>query len=152
MSVGREWRFFYGGLYRRALISCCAVARAQHFGKDSRSSRPEAGYVQTHDFLRATIFAAGEDFCCASFVRRRRDEKLKRRFILIRRRQNNLFTPLFLFAVVEENIQAPFANSSLRFILFLAIFLFAVVNPKVKGAFRHLPQLLFRYVLVFAVS
>ena len=52
-------------VFSRAIISCCAVARAQHFG-------PKWPLCATRDFWRATFFAAGERTCCASFFRRSR--------------------------------------------------------------------------------
>ena len=62
------WRIF---TYSRALLSCCAVARAQLLGQNSRfAQKPPRGWVRAarHAFFwRATFFAAGKTNCYALF-------------------------------------------------------------------------------------
>ena len=68
----------------RALISCCAVARAQHLGQNSRfAQQPPIGWLRAaqHAIFGAQHFRRRRKFFVAAFFFRRRREKKKAYFL-----------------------------------------------------------------------
>ena len=106
----------------RVLISCCAVARVQHLGQNSRFCATAAAMFVarsvTRDFWRATFFA-GKRKCYAPFLAGGGKYNWSTFFQI--RRGRFFLRPLFVFAVVENSQLGNFVIRRRLFFFFFLI-------------------------------
>ena len=148
----------------RALITCCAVALAQHLGHNRcYTQQPPRGWLPlaqhailgAQDFFHrrpffvvaALLFAVREKKMASLCpIRRRREEKKlhfcnigekkKNSIFSIRRRRKKIKT-IFPIRRVEKNKMAPFGIRRRLFLFSRHFLLFAVAEIKFKSDFRY---------------